>query len=128
MPNVRRAALPRLSQPAPTGAGAQCNTRGDLILGGVAFIFSYLKVYKIADLELKCSSDFLHIGESDVLFCSLNHPDIGAVYLGEFSKPLLRIAALYALFAYALAELGEDVAVHTYTGSVGSCYLWFYIL
>ena len=125
---AQRAALPRQPKPAPIGAGIQLNPWGDSILGGVAFRFSYSEIYKVSDLEFQCPSYFLHVGESDILFGSLYHTNIGAMHLSEFSKPFLRIATLYAFFAYAFTKLGEDVAVHTYSVSVGSCYLWFYIL
>ena len=128
MRTAQRAALPRTPQPAPTGAGIQLNSRGDLILGGVARIFSYSEIYKVVDLQSKGTSDFLHVGESDVFLCSLDHANIGAMYLGEFAKSLLRIAALHAFLAHPFAELDQYLFIHTYTYSVGSCYLWFYIL
>jgi len=79
------------------------------------------KVYQFVDTFSKCPSDLFHIGERDVFLRAFDHADICSVYLRKLSKTFLGVAFPFAFFTYLFAELDEDVFVHTYTKSVGSC-------
>ena len=89
---------------------------------------SELEVYKVFELKSEGSRYFLHVGERDVLFRTLDHAYVSAVYLGEFAKSFLGYAAFVALFAYAIAKLNEYLLIHTYMHSVGIANYRLYIL
>ena len=89
---------------------------------------SKLEVYKVFELKAEGSSYFLHVRKRNVLFCALDHADIGAMHLGEFAEPLLGYTAFVALLAYAVAELDEYLLIHTYIPSVGIANYRLYIL
>lgn len=76
---------------------------------------SFLEIHEIANLHSQSPSDFFHIRQCDVLFCSFNHTDVGAVNVSEFTQSLLRYSLLRSLLANALTKLLKYFFVHTYT-------------
>ncbi len=80
-----------------------------------------LEIGQIRHLLSESTGDLLHVGEGDILLCTLNHADIGSVYARKLSQTLLGVALLLAFLSNTFSEMDEYLLVNSHTESVASC-------